>query len=307
MRGMGDGHRVGGQGVLSGGVARFGRPQRRPADRRPFRGTSGPRARVDFFTRLASGELDLARVDNDGAWGLARLRDMLAVRTRVYDIYFMGASGAGIRQAVVLAPGLDTRAYRLPWPAGTTMYEIDEPKILQFKTHTMADLEADLGAVATADLRAVGVDLRDDWPAALIEAGFDQTRPAMWSAEGLIAYLAPDAQDGLLSRASPSSARRVAGWPPNLPNASRAIPALTARLQEIADRWRQHGLKIDMSHNWHPGDRTDVVDFLRCHGWETAATSAPELFTLYGLPAPTDDDEEAALFASRAYVTATRI
>jgi methyltransferase (TIGR00027 family) len=262
---------------------------------------------VDFFTRLASGELDLARVDNNGAWGLARLRDMLAVRTRVYDIYFMGASGAGIRQAVVLAPGLDTRAYRLPWPAGTTVYEIDEPKILQFKTHTMADLEAELGAVATADLRAVGVDLRDDWPAALIEAGFDPTRPAMWSAEGLIAYLAPDAQDGLLASVTRLSAAGSRLATENLPNASRAIPALTARSQEIADRWRQHGLKIDMSHNWHPGDRSDVVDFLRCHGWETAATSAPELFTLYGLPAPTDDGEEAALFASRAYVTATRI
>ncbi len=258
---------------------------------------------MDFFTRLASGELDLARIDNNGAWGLAQLRDMLAVRTRFYDIHFMAASSAGIRQAVILASGLDTRAYRLPWPAGTTVYEIDEPKLLKFKTRTLADL----GAIPTADRRAVAMDLRHYLPAALIEAGFDPTRPAVWSAEGLIAYLPPDAQDPLLAGITELSAPGSRLAIENLPGgASRAIAALTARAREINDRWHRHGLKIDMNHNWHPGDRTDVVDYLGRHGWETAATSVPELFTLYGLAAATDDDEEAALFASRAYVTATR-
>jgi methyltransferase (TIGR00027 family) len=262
---------------------------------------------VSFFTRLATGELDLAQVNASGAWGITRLRDMLAVRTRFYDIHFMAASGAGIRQAVVLASGLDTRAYRLPWPAGTTVYEIDEPNILRFKTRTMAGLEADLGAVATADRRTVSTDLRHDWPAALIEAGFDPTRPAVWSAEGLMPYLPPDVQDGLLGRISALSAAGSRLATENLPNASRAIPVAQARMREVTDRWRRHGLKIPLDDLWYPGERTDVSDYLGCHGWETAATSAPELFTLYGLPAPTDDDEEASLFASRAYVTATRI
>ena len=261
---------------------------------------------MDFFAHLASGELDLARIDNNGAWGLAQLRDMLAVRTRFYDIHFMAASSAGIRQAVILASGLDTRAYRLPWPAGTTVYEIDEPKLLKFKTRTLVGLEADFGAVAAADRRTVSVDLRDDWPATLIDAGFDQTRPAVWSAEGLMPCLPPDAQDGLLGRITALSAAGSRLATENVPHAGRAIPVATARAREVTDRWRRHGLKIDMNDMWYPGDRTDVVDYLGRHGWETAATSVPELFTLYGLAAPTDDDEEAALFASRAYVTATR-
>lgn len=262
---------------------------------------------VSFFIRLATGELEPAQVDNNGAWGIARIRDMLAVRTRFYDIHFMAASGAGIRQAVVLGSGLDTRAYRLPWPAGTTVYEIDEPNILQFKTRTMAGLEADLGAAATADRRTVPRDLRHDWPAALIEAGFDPTRPAVWSAEGLWPYLPPGAQDGLLRGITALSAAGSRLVTENLPQGDRTIPVLAARTREVTDRWRRHGLKIDMNDMCCPGDRTDVLDYLGRHGWEPAATSAPELFALYGLPAATDDDEEAALFASRAYVTATRI
>src|ERR1700744_2612958 len=118
---------------------------------------------VDFFTRLASGELDAAEVDDNGEWGMQRMGDMMAVRTRFFDDFFIQATQRGIRQAVILASGLDARAYRLPWPDGTTVYEIDQPAVIEFKTTTLNGL----GATPTADRRAVAMDLRHDWPTAL--------------------------------------------------------------------------------------------------------------------------------------------
>ena len=121
------------------------------------------------------------------------MSEQIAVRTRYFDDFFAEATAAGIRQAVILASGLDTRAYRLDWPDGTVVYEIDQPQVIEFKTRTLADL----GAAPSADRRTVGIDLRDDWPAALRAAGFDPTQPTAWIAEGLLVYLPPEAQDRL--------------------------------------------------------------------------------------------------------------
>jgi O-methyltransferase involved in polyketide biosynthesis len=99
-------------------------------------------------------------------------RNYQAVRTHFSDEYFRATTRAGIRQVVILAAGLDSRAYRLQWPAGTTVYEIDQPKVPQYKSDT---LDAH-GAVAEATRRPVPVDLRDDWPSALVDAGFDRRR-----------------------------------------------------------------------------------------------------------------------------------
>src|SRR5580693_4151885 len=94
---------------------------------------------VDFFTRLASGELDAAEVDGGGEFGMQRMGDMMAVRTRFFDDFFIEAAGSGIGQAVILASGLDARAYRLDWPGGTTVYEIDQAGVIEFKAQTLAD------------------------------------------------------------------------------------------------------------------------------------------------------------------------
>ena len=109
---------------------------------------------------------------------------------------------AGIRQVVILAAGLDSRAYRLDWPAGTTVFEIDQPKVLEYKTST---LDAH-GADPRAHRIPVAVDLRDDWPAALTDAGFDSAQPTAWLAEGLLPYLPPDAQDRLFELVTTHSA-----------------------------------------------------------------------------------------------------
>ena len=141
---------------------------------------------VDFFTRLATGELLAKDLDADNASvGMQRMTDNMAVRTKFFDEFFTDAAAAGIQQAVILASGLDSRAYRLAWPAGTTVYEIDQPEVIEFKTKTLAEF----GAEPTADRRTVAVDLRFDWPSALIAAGFDPSKPTAWSAEGLLGYL----------------------------------------------------------------------------------------------------------------------
>ncbi len=109
---------------------------------------------VEFLTRWATGELDAADVDDpDAAWGLQRMTTELVVRTRYFDQFFLDAAAAGVRQAVILASGLDARGYRLPWPADTTVFEVDQPRVLEFKAQTLAGL----GAQPTADLRMVPV------------------------------------------------------------------------------------------------------------------------------------------------------
>ena len=124
------------------------------------------------------------------------MMNVMAVRTRFFDDFFIEAAAAGIRQAVILASGLDARAYRLDWPDGTVVYEIDQPKVIEFKNATMSSI----GAEPTADRRAVSIDLRDDWPAALRSNGFDPTQPTAWTAEGLLVYLPPEAAGPALRR-----------------------------------------------------------------------------------------------------------
>ena len=148
---------------------------------------------LDFFTKMMDGELDISTIDSASPERLQAMIDGMAVRTKYFDDYFIDATGAGVRQAVILASGLDARAYRLPWPAGTVVYELDQPQVIEFKTTTLAGI----GAEPTATRRTVPVDLRQDWPAALKAAGLDLTAPTAWLAEGLLIYLPPEAQDRL--------------------------------------------------------------------------------------------------------------
>jgi methyltransferase (TIGR00027 family) len=255
---------------------------------------------VDFFTHIASGELDPAVVDDNGDFGMKRMGDTMGVRTRFFDDFFIAAADEGIRQAVILASGLDARAYRLPWPAGTTVFEIDQPQVIEFKTAALAEL----GATPTADRRAVPVDLRDDWSAALRAAGLDPTEPTAWSAEGLMPFLPPDAQDQLLDNITALSPTGSQLATENLKGASDGVQKMADRMREVTDQWREHGFDIEMTDLWYVGDRNDVVEYLSTRGWATAAISVPELAAAYGLslPSPTGDATPTLLH----YVTAKR-
>jgi methyltransferase (TIGR00027 family) len=211
----------------------------------------------------------------------------MAVRTKFFDEFFSDATKAGIKQAVILASGLDARAYRLTWPAGTVVYEIDQPQVIEFKTQTLAEL----GAPPTADRRVVAIDLREDWPAALRAAGFDPQQPTAWSAEGLLGYLPPEAQDRLLdtitelsapgSRFATESARNIEPGDEE---------KMMERMQRIAERWSAHGFDLDMTGLVYFGDRNEAAPYLADHGWQLTASSVSDLFAANGLPPFEDDD-----------------
>jgi len=157
---------------------------------------------LDFFVRLVDGDVVPSETPDGGERDLRLETDSIAVRTRFFDDFFLNAARDGVRQAVILAAGLDARSYRLSWPSGSVVYEVDQPKVIEFKSATMSALRA----APTADRRTVSIDLREDWPAALRRSGFDDTKPTAWSAEGLLMYLPPEAQDRLFDNITSLSA-----------------------------------------------------------------------------------------------------
>src|SRR5271166_4418476 len=236
---------------------------------------------VDLLTRLASGELDPNELNDvhDGATGsagaMSRMADNMAVRTKFFDEFFLGATRAGIKQAVILASGLDSRAYRLAWPAGTVVYEVDQPQVIEFKSRTLAEL----GAAPTVDRRVVAVDLRDDWPAALRGAGFDPTQPTAWSADRLL--------DTITELSAPGSRLATESAPNPEPGDE---DKMKERMQRISERWRAHGFDLDMAGLVYFGDRNEAAPYLSNRGWALNGISIRDLFSVNDLP-PLDDDD----------------
>jgi methyltransferase (TIGR00027 family) len=233
---------------------------------------------------------------------LARMRvmiDFMAVRTAFFDEYFLNGVGSGVRQVVILAAGLDARAWRLPWPDGTAVYELDQAKVLEFKSTTLRNR----GAHPTSRLMSVAVDLRQDWPTALQEAGFDPSIPTVWSAEGLLRYLPARAQDLLFERVqalSPSGSWLAV----NAPAKEAADPDKLARQREQSQRFRVAASRVldievpDVDDLWYPEERTDVTDWLREHGWDASAITMGEMLARYGRSVPGDDVLPPTVFVS---------
>jgi methyltransferase (TIGR00027 family) len=257
---------------------------------------------VEFFTRLVDGKLDAEEVDDNAEFGMSQMTDMMAVRTRFFDDFFLNSAREGVAQAVILAAGLDARAYRLPWPSGTTVFEIDQQQVIDFKTRALHEL----GATPTADRQAVAVDLRHDWPTALKEAGFDPARPTAWSAEGLLAFLPSDAQDRLLDSVTELSAPGSRLAAENMGGGSEEGKAMQDRMHNAVEKWREHGFDVDMTDLWYFGERNDVADYLSSRGWTTRATAAVDLYVANGLTleVPSASDEKVA--SSFSYITAIR-
>jgi methyltransferase (TIGR00027 family) len=258
---------------------------------------------VDFLTKLATGELAAADVDDDEApWKLEHMPIAMAVRTRFFDAFFRAATQAGIRQAVILASGLDARAYRLDWPAGMTVFEVDQPQVIAFKTTTLADL----GAEPTTDRRTVAIDLRNDWPAALIEAGFDKNRPTAWIAEGLLGYLPPEAQDRLLDNISALSAAGSRLATEAIPDMSN-VDHEQARemMRKATEKWRAHGFDLEFSELGYEGDRNDVATYLDTLGWRSTGKPMSQLLAENGLPAIPQGNDSVSM-ADTIYYTSIK-
>jgi methyltransferase (TIGR00027 family) len=223
---------------------------------------------------------------------------LYGVQTRFFDDFFVAATADGIRQAVIVAAGLDSRAYRLAWPAGTTVFEVDQPKVLDFKTRVLADH----GAEPTAVRKAVAADLRDDWTLALRAAGFDAGRLAAWSVEGLLPYLTGAAQNALFTHIGELSA----------PGSRVGVGALGSRLDsgqlsELEAKYPGVNMAGDVDFSALTyDDGTDTADWLSQHGWTVDPVKTnPELQAGYGRTVPEVDRQVDSIMHSQ-YITATR-
>jgi len=248
---------------------------------------------------VAEAEPDVAR------WLDGRV-DYMAARTAFFDGFFLDAANAGVRQAVILAAGLDSRAFRLPWPDGPDgmrVYELDQPKVLEFKSSTLRQH----GAQPTCHRVEVAVDLRHDWPTALRQAGFDNSAASVWSAEGLLPFLPAAAQDLLFERVQaltvPGSRIAVEAPGPqfNDPDARERQVSLMRRYREVAAKVGGREAP-DFGDLWYLEDRADVAEWLRDHGWDVSATPAEELMARYGrsVPEGTQDGRPRSVFVSAA-------
>jgi methyltransferase (TIGR00027 family) len=247
---------------------------------------------IDSFVKLVDGEI---AVTDDPRLNRRSMNEQMAVRTRYFDDFFTTATDSGVRQVVILASGLDTRAYRLRWPADTVVYEIDQPDVIEFKTRTLAGL----GAEPTAQRRTVAIDLRDDWPSALIRAGFVTSLPTAWSAEGLLVYLPPEAQDRLFDSITELSApgSRVATEHMDM----RGLPEDWA--QQLTERSQRISSSINLAELFYTGERNSAADYLAAHGWQTNVLKTGEAFAANGFELP--DDELMSFGGDSGYLSAT--
>jgi methyltransferase (TIGR00027 family) len=256
---------------------------------------------VEFFIRWAGGELNAADIDDhQSGWRLEHMPAAMALRTRYFDAFFRDAIQAGIRQAVILASGLDARAYRLDWPGDMTVFEIDQPQVVEFKTTTLASL----GAAPRVERRTVAIDLRQDWPTALREAGLDTTNPTAWIAEGLFGYLPPEAQDGLLDNITTLSADGSRLATEAVPDMSDIdVDKAREMMREATAKWRDHGFDLEFSELSYEGERNDIAAYLDRLGWHSVGTTMRQLMTGNGIPAPPADTNSVSVGDTTYYTS----
>ncbi|WP_064744268.1 SAM-dependent methyltransferase [Actinomadura oligospora] len=194
----------------------------------------------------------------------------IALRTRFLDDFVRGAATS---QLVILAAGLDTRAFRLGLPEGCIVFEIEQARVLAFKEKVLSES----GARTPHERRTVGVDLRDDWAAALLDAGFDPSRPSAWLLEGLLPYLPAAAEVSLLDRVLDLSA----------PGSSMAVWALARDMRDfdpgLSGLYATFG--VDLGTVTSGEERPDTVELLRSRHWDVTESSVAALAERYGRPA----------------------
>jgi methyltransferase (TIGR00027 family) len=206
----------------------------------------------------------------------------VAIRTRFYDDHLLAAANRGCRQVVLLAAGLDTRAFRLDWPPRTRFFELDLPELLEFKEQVLA------GQTPRGERQVLPVDLREDWPARLIDAGFRREDPTVWLVEGLLIYLTADEASTLLTAVGELSAPGSELTCEHRDNERNSL-IVKARATPGMDR---------LTELWKGGLNETTVGWLGRHGWRVATHDGAALADGYGRP-----DPQAA---SIAFLTAVR-
>lgn len=219
-----------------------------------------------------------------------------AARTKFFDTYFYAAADAGFRQIVIPAAGLDSRAYRLAWPNGTVVFELDQPQVLEFKR----DVLAGSGDAPTAERREIAVDLRDEWPYALLDKGFDPSTPSAWLAEGLLIYLPAAAQHHLFAGIDALSA------PGSHVAVEEAVPMDASDLETARAEERAAGNEDQFFSLIYNEQHAPAVEWFGNRGWRGAAVRLTDYFRKIGLPVPEPDSEAAFMFADISLVSAIK-
>jgi methyltransferase (TIGR00027 family) len=259
---------------------------------------------AELFCRAAGGEWEQLL---DGAAPLHKLcsKDFgrhfvnyQGARTKYFDAFCAAAIAAGVRQVVIPAAGLDSRAYRLPWNPDTIVFELDQPLVHAFKRQVLATS----GAVARATRREVAVDLRNDWAKALCDNGFDASRPTAWLVEGLSMYLGGDAQRKLFDSIAALSA----------PGSMLAIEQMAVLPDAVLDK-----MSDDATARGDAGDlrflsliytqrRDEAATWFRCHGWQVERTELLDLLNVHDRPTPEIGRHAWFTFNALSLVTAAR-
>ncbi|TCK25937.1 SAM-dependent methyltransferase [Pseudonocardia endophytica] len=198
-----------------------------------------------------------------------------AGRTPFFDDQVRAGLDAGAEQVVVLASGMDGRVVRLDVPDGVRVFEVDTQPVHAFKDSVLAAADADV------DRRVpVVADLREDWRAALVEAGFRPGRPTVWTVEGLLMYLPPDAADRLLRDAveiSGPGSRFAVEYFRRIPEPD-SIP--------LADEGERHAIRTILG-LFEAGPEGDPASFLGRAGIRAeTVTEVPDELRRHGRPVP---------------------
>jgi methyltransferase (TIGR00027 family) len=228
-------------------------------------------------------------------WG-----DFQGARTRYFDEYFRRAAAAGVRQVVILAAGLDSRAYRLDWPAGTTIFELDQPQVLDFKR----DVLERHGAQPRAERREIPIDLRDDWPQALRDSGFDPAKPSAWIVEGLLIYLPAAAQEqlftGIDGLAAPGSHVAVEDGAPMSPDEFQEKRE-EERAAMAAGQGERPFYQLIYNERCAP-----ATEWFGRRGWDAVGTPLTEYLRQVGRPVPAPETDAGSMLARNTLVSAVK-
>ncbi len=193
-----------------------------------------------------------------------------------------------VRQMVIPAAGLDSRAYRLAWPNGTVVFELDQPQVLAFKRDVLARGDE----APTAERREIAVDLRDDWPHALLQSGFDPSAPSAWLAEGLLVYLPAAAQQHLFAGidALAAAGSHVA--------VEEAVPMPETDLEAARAEERAAGNEDQFFSLIYNEQHAPAAKWFGDRGWRPVAVSLTDYFHQIGRPVPEPDSEAGPMFAA---------
>lgn len=257
---------------------------------------------AELFCRAAGGSwadvLDGNAPDHEllsDDWG-QHFVNFQGARTKYFDAYFQRVAAAGVRQVVILAAGLDSRAYRLPWPDGTTIFELDQPQVLDFKREVLAEH----GVQPRTERREIAVDLRDDWSQALQDNGFEPSRFSAWIAEGLMIYLPAAAQEQLFSGidALASLNSHVA--------IEDGAPMPQGEFEAKVEEERAAGDERPFFQLVYNERCAPATEWFSEHGWTAIGTPLNDYLSEVGRPLPGPESEAAAMFARNTLVSAAK-